>query len=98
MNPVREWKPKELNLKVTRTAKEKNIREYLDYVSKLDGFNTLYEKERLVAISAGEGDTPVDELYGISELKLKIYTMEQLHLLTIQILFQHKKLLKNVIK
>lgn len=75
MNPVREWKPKELNLKATRTQKEKNIREYLDYVSKLDGFDTLYENERLLAISAGEEDTPLDELYGISDLKLKIYKL-----------------------
>lgn len=75
MNPVREWKPKEMNLKVVKTQKEKNIREYLDYISRLKGFDILSGQGRMIAVSAGEENTPIDELYGIEELKIKIYNL-----------------------
>lgn len=76
MNPVREWKPKEMNLKLPITEKEKNIRAYFKYMyDDLDVFKKLFEQERVIPVSSGEGNTPNDELYGIDDLKLKIYKL-----------------------
>ncbi|HAE39610.1 MAG TPA: hypothetical protein DCG57_13390 [Candidatus Riflebacteria bacterium] len=74
MKPVRDWEPDKLNLKCPVKEKEKNIREFLDYLGKLNSFSS-YDKEGLVVpCSSGESfDDPLQ--YGILEVRVTIYEM-----------------------
>lgn len=75
MKPTRDWNPKELNLKVPITEKEKNIRYYIDYVASLENFSDYFynsTKGHVVPISAGESFNDPYQ-YGIEELREKIY-------------------------
>lgn len=72
MKPTRDWDPKSLNLKTPVTEKEKNIRQFIDYVSSLPKFKDISGKNRFVPVSAGERfDDPLQ--YGIEDLKNIIY-------------------------
>lgn len=72
MKPTREWDPKSLNLKTPVTEKEKNIRQFIDYISSLPKFRSISDKNRIVPVSAGESfNDPLQ--YGIEDLKNKIY-------------------------
>ena len=74
MKPVRSWDPKNLNLSIPTTEKEKNIREFLDYIAKLKIFSVYYNKNLLIPLSAGESFD--DSLqYGIDHLKNCIYNL-----------------------
>lgn len=72
MKPTRDWDPKSLNLRAPITEKEKNIRQFIDYVSSLPKFKDISDKNRFVPVSAGERfNDPLQ--YGIEDLKNKIY-------------------------
>ena len=72
MKPTRDWDPKSLNLRAPITEKEKNIRQFIDYVSSLPKFKDISDKNRFVPVSAGERFND-PSLYGIEDLKNKIY-------------------------
>lgn len=74
MKPVRDWDPEKLNLKCPVKEKEKNIREFLDYLGNLSIFRPYDNEGLIVACSSGETfDDPLQ--YGIPELRLTIYEM-----------------------
>ncbi len=74
MKPVREWDPEKLNLKCPVRDKEKNIREFIDYLGKLTTFNGYEALDRIIPFAAGEEyDDPAK--YGVNDLKLKIYSL-----------------------
>ena len=74
MKPVRDWEPGKLNLKCPVKEKEKNIREFLDYLSNLSIFKPYDDEGLIVACSSGESfDDPLQ--YGIPEVRVTIYEM-----------------------
>ena len=54
MKPVRDWSPASLNLTTPRTEKERNIREYVDYVSGLKIFSPVRYRSCLSRVSGRE--------------------------------------------
>lgn len=74
MKPVRDWSPQTLNLKVPVREKEKNIREFIDYLGTVSGFAEYAVKGLLIPFSAGEQfDDPLQ--YGLQDLRMRIYQM-----------------------
>lgn len=72
VKPLREWDPASLDLQTPRTEKEKNIRQYVDYVSSIPIFSPYAMQGRIISISAGEEyNDPLQ--YKIAELRMKIY-------------------------
>lgn len=70
MNPTRDWNPENMNLDKPSTPKEINIRNCVDYISKLPTFNELAHAGKIIPTSAGEyfGDAT----YGIETLRKRI--------------------------
>lgn len=74
MKPVRFWEPEKLNLKAPVNEKEKNIREFLDYLYGLSSIGEYAAKGLILPFSAGESfDDPLQ--YGVTDLREKIYSL-----------------------
>jgi uncharacterized protein (DUF697 family) len=74
MKPVRDWDPAKINLKCPVGEKEKNIREFLDYLYGLRSMGDYAARGMILPFSAGESyDDP--QQYGVDDLRLKIYEM-----------------------
>lgn len=79
-----------LNLINPQSRKEKNIKEYLDYISRLPAFVKYAQSNRIIPFAAGEyQDSPK---YGIEQLKDKIFSQIPSSL---QIFLERTKLSKD---
>lgn len=70
MKPIREWEPQRLNILHPSTEKERQIKSFVDYVSRLPAFNEYAYAGHIFPVCAGEEwgkDT-----YGIEDLKKAI--------------------------
>jgi len=72
MKPVREWNPASLNLATPRAEKERNIREYVDYVSGLEVFSPIHATGRVFPVAAGESHDDQNQ-FGVEALRQAIY-------------------------
>lgn len=74
MPPIREWNPKQINLRTPRAVKEKNIRKFIDYVGEQKTFNQYYHTDLIIPFAAGESfDDPYQ--YGVNDLRNRIYSL-----------------------
>lgn len=52
--PIRDWNPARLNLSQPSSLKERNITEYINYISEISEFQPFQTHRRIIPVSAGE--------------------------------------------
>ena len=74
VQPTRDWNPDKLNLANPVTPKEKNIVDYMKYVSEISEFRRFAAQDMMIPVSAGESfDDPLQ--YNIVTLRKRMFDL-----------------------
>jgi len=72
--PIRDWNPARINLNNPATQKERNILDYVNYVSEVSEFQPFRAVDRIIPVSAGESFN--DSLqYNLDALRQKMFEL-----------------------
>jgi len=72
--PIRDWNPGSVNLTAPTTQKERNILDYVNYVSEVSEFRPFAAQNRIIPVSAGESfNDPLQ--YNLELLRLKMFEL-----------------------